>query len=177
MLRSPNPGTMHLRDSMDMQAKRREWRLERLGWAIIALVIVLGMAGVFGEGPLAKRRAESTQAGAAFAADYERLNRMDHVSLLVVHVEAPGATGDELNLSFDPGTSSAWTIRSSSPSADGALDGNGIVYSFPVEDWSRPISIGFEYVPESFGPLTTTLTITAGDLPPATLTLDQFVYP
>ena len=168
---------MHLRDVLDLQTKRREWRIERVGWFLIAALVLLAILGAFGDGPISDTRAEAAQGDARFFADYERFNRIAHVSLLVVHVQAPSATGDELRIAFNPASASDWTIRSSHPSGSGEVDETGLVYTFPVEDWSKPFQIGFEYLPEGAGRKLVTVTVAAGDLTPVELQLPQFIYP
>lgn len=37
--------------------ERRSWMAERIGWAIVALCLIAGGAGLFGDGPLARRTA------------------------------------------------------------------------------------------------------------------------
>ena len=43
---------IQLEDFPDFQ--RRSWRLRRLAWLLMALVLGAGAAGVFGRGPLAR---------------------------------------------------------------------------------------------------------------------------
>jgi hypothetical protein len=41
----------------DIKSQEREWRFERVGWAVMALLLLCGLAGLLGPGPLAEARA------------------------------------------------------------------------------------------------------------------------
>jgi hypothetical protein len=47
--------SLDLREAIDFQ--RREWRVQRIGWIAIAAVLLLGIAGLFGNGPLSRASA------------------------------------------------------------------------------------------------------------------------
>jgi hypothetical protein len=66
--------------------QRREWRVSRLGWLLLALFVLAGLLGLLGSGPLSRVTAES-DAGTV-QAEYNR----------VAHYEAE----DSLNLLFSP---------------------------------------------------------------------------
>src|SRR5262249_50526641 len=78
--------------------QRREWRVQRLGWALMALIILAGLLGLFGNGPLAQR----TLSNGVLQLDFEWLARRD--------------------------AQTSWTLRPRTPPADGlyrvALDAN-----------------------------------------------------
>ena len=167
---------MHVRDAVDMSSKRREWRWERVGWVLITLIVLAAVAGFFGGGPVSKRTVSATLAGGSAEVEYERWNRMNHVSVLVLRVHAPSAQGEDLKLTLSREVAETWTIRSSSPSAEGGVGPNGILYSFPVDDWSQPVSVSLEYIPESAGRHQPAAVVDVGGAT-VTLLLDQFVYP
>jgi hypothetical protein len=50
---------------------RREWRIQRIGWVLLALFLLLALAGLFGDGPLSHTRASN----AAASIEYERFVR------------------------------------------------------------------------------------------------------
>ncbi|HEX5161547.1 MAG TPA: hypothetical protein VFV88_07475 [Steroidobacteraceae bacterium] len=53
--------------------QRREWVVQRVGWVAFALIVLAGLAGLFGDGPLAHRVA----ANGALKIEYDRLIRRD----------------------------------------------------------------------------------------------------
>lgn len=168
---------VHLRDAVDMSSKRHEWRWERIGWVLIALIVLAAVAGLFGGGPLSKRTVSAALAGGTAEVEYERWNRMNHVSILVVRVHAPGAQGEDLNLTLSHEVAESWTIRSSAPSAEGGVGPDGILYAFPADDWSQPVTVSLEYLPERAGHQQPSAVIDVGGGEAVSLVLDQFVYP
>jgi hypothetical protein len=59
---------------------RLEWRVQRIGWVIIAIFLVLALAGLFGGGPLSNVRAEA----ATGRIDYERFVRSGSPTEIVI---------------------------------------------------------------------------------------------
>ncbi|HKS12719.1 MAG TPA: hypothetical protein VJS90_06725, partial [Pseudomonas sp.] len=59
--------------SEDMRMQRRVWRFERLGWYGLLVVVGLTLAGLFGNGPLSDRTANS--ADGRVQVEYARFSR------------------------------------------------------------------------------------------------------
>ena len=57
----------------DMRMQQRVWRFERVGWYALVLVVLLGLAGVFGNGPLSN--AQVTSEDGRVHVEYQRLSR------------------------------------------------------------------------------------------------------
>ena len=75
------------------RALRREWRFERIGWGVIALVLVAGSVGLFGDGRLASASASTTAGGAVV--HYERVVRHGAPSEISLRL-APAAGADTI---------------------------------------------------------------------------------
>jgi hypothetical protein len=73
------------RDQRD-EVLRREWRFERVGWIALAVVLVAGIAGMFGDGFVAD--ASSRSADGAAVLSYERIIRQDAPTELQLHLAA-----------------------------------------------------------------------------------------
>ncbi|SHJ64361.1 hypothetical protein SAMN02745194_03036 [Roseomonas rosea] len=80
----------------DLAFQRRVWRFQRIGWGAMALVVLLGMAGVFGGGPLAQASARS--ADGAIEAEWEWIERIGRDSQLRIRGLAPHRGPLELRL-------------------------------------------------------------------------------
>ena len=63
----------------DLVFQKREWMVERIGWAAMALLVLLGLLGLFGDGPIS--RAEKTSPGGLKIA-YERFERRTNPTLI-----------------------------------------------------------------------------------------------
>ena len=66
----------HAQDDLDAQLKfhQREWRIQRIGWALVALFLALALGGLFGDGcasscarTMARQVVSSTNASCAMA--------------------------------------------------------------------------------------------------------------
>jgi hypothetical protein len=74
--------------SEDMGLERREWRVQRVAWGLLAVFVLAGAAGVFGDGPVAR----ATVARPGFELSYDRFTRHHSPDALELAV-TPGAGG------------------------------------------------------------------------------------
>lgn len=95
--KSGEHGGLELDDVMEFQ--RRSWRVQRVGWMLMAMFIVAALAGLFGNGPVAHATAGS--AGSLFLR-YDRFNRLHGPHSLEIDV-SPSAIGADstVNLWMD----------------------------------------------------------------------------
>jgi len=166
------------RDELDPRFLRRQWLWQRAGWAVMAAIILLALVGFFGTSPMASK-VESKEVGSAqYEVEYPRWTRYQHLDRLHVRVLAPEATGDELRISFSREWVENNNVRSTTPEADGGgLAATGPVYSYKVEDWTRPLVVTMEYEPRKAFRSPGEITLTAGELEPVTLPLWSWVHP
>ena len=73
---------------VDEEFQRREWRAERVGWALMLGVLTAGMLGLLGEGWLSQTSTDVV--GGRLRVDYERIARHGSPATLRVAL-APGA--------------------------------------------------------------------------------------
>lgn len=91
--------TSSLQLDQDEDSNRREWRFERAGWLLLATLVVAGLAGAFGDGPLTQREARADDGRTVVR--YDRVVRVGAESMLSVIV-TPGGPGDTVvTLSLD----------------------------------------------------------------------------
>ena len=169
---------MHLKDELDDDFKRRQWRAQRVGWAILLAIVVAATLGLFGTSPLAGKVVATEQDGARYEAEYSRFTRYQHMDRLHLRVHAPEASGDTLRVAFSNDFVENVMIASSFPEADGGgATAEGALFEFKVDDWSQPIVLTFEYEPRKAFWSPGTVTIAAGDAAPVQLPLTTWVYP
>jgi hypothetical protein len=73
----------------DLRFQRRTWRIQRIGWIAFALLVLAGLLGVFGSGPLS--RAEATGEGVRI--EYDRFARLQSSATLRITID-PAAVRD-----------------------------------------------------------------------------------
>ena len=144
---------------VDEQFQRREWRAERVGWALMLALVIAGMLGVFGEGWLSQTSTEVV--GGRLRVDYERIARHGSPASLRVAL-APGAVATGVALvwldreylegveveGIEPQPDASWVardrvvfaVRLSNP-ADSAY----VTFTLTPDDfWSRSVRVGLD---------------------------------
>jgi hypothetical protein len=71
----------------DLDFQRKGWKIQRIGWVCMALLILAGGLGAAGQGPLAKRAVATSDGG--LTVRYERFIRLEAPSTLELRI-APG---------------------------------------------------------------------------------------
>uniref|UniRef100_A0A1I7YW47 CinA domain-containing protein n=1 Tax=Steinernema glaseri TaxID=37863 RepID=A0A1I7YW47_9BILA len=73
----------------DMSMQQRVWRFERVGWYLLVIVVLLALAGLFGNGPLSD--AEVVSQDGRVKVEYQRLSRSGTTDNLYITVQGePG---------------------------------------------------------------------------------------
>lgn len=131
---------MELEIEQDEAFQRREWRFERLGWAVLTLFVVAGLIGALGKGPVAWATASSDDG--VLTVEHNRVTRL--------------LADDEVTLSFGPdavqdGTvtvevTGSWyaqvELRSITPQPDAELlVPDGMVLELPVSRAGEELTV------------------------------------
>ncbi|WP_207830280.1 hypothetical protein [Pseudomonas sp. 43(2021)] len=78
----------------DMRMQQRVWRFERVGWYALVLIVLLALAGLFGNGPLSDAQVSSEDG--RVQVDYQRLSRSGTTDKLRITVR--GTAGEPVML-------------------------------------------------------------------------------
>lgn len=81
----------------DMRLQRRVWRFERIGWYVLLGIVVLTLAGLFGNGPLSQRSAGSLDG--RITCEYQRFTRSGSTSSMLIR--AQGEPNSQVALLLD----------------------------------------------------------------------------
>jgi hypothetical protein len=148
----------------DVILQRRIWIGQRIGWSAIAAVIVAGLAGLFGDGPLSR-----SSAGAAnLRIEYERFLRLQQPAKLRCFVTgAPAEAQIALNRDFV----GAVRIDAIMPVPVRVEDaGDWTVFRFSGSALS---AVTFHFTPAEFGSLSGMVRTGKGEA----IRFHQFIYP
>lgn len=142
----------------------------RTGMALLAIVVVAALAGLFGDGgPLARKQAG---AGAA-TVDYPRYARYHAPALLEFEVATASVQGDSFELVLGGAYVSDFSVEQVTPQPrEVSATDSGIHYTFAVAPGERQ-HVTLAGQPEAIGRLAGTATL-AGEPP---LRIDSFVHP
>lgn len=113
----------------DLAFQRRSWRWQRAGWLGFVALIVAGLLGVFGAGPLS--RAESS--GAGLRIEYDRFARTQAPTSLVIHIDGGAARAGAVRLVLGGDYIHAAQIQSTTLPVLG-ITGGGIVLGADLMD-------------------------------------------
>ena len=154
----------------DLDHARVLWRVQRLGWIAMLLVIIAGVLGVFGHGPLAKAHAS----GDGFTLDYDRFARHGATSSLVAEVEPGALRGDTARLWLSRQYLDAVELESVVPEPERVeTRGDVVLFTFLATDRSRPARITFKGRPDDYW----SKSASAGIDGRGSVSFHQFIYP
>lgn len=105
LIRIGNHGAMPLAEvgrlqvAEDFAFQRRNWRVQRVAWIVMALILAAALAGVFGSGPL--NHARKSAPGGLFGVDYERFAHREGQMRLRVRYAAQAVHEDSVRIALD----------------------------------------------------------------------------
>lgn len=138
----------------------------------MALIIVLGLLGVFGTGPLSDTT--SGYPDAPLSLSYQRFVRHDGQDILTVRVAPDQVSNGTVDIWLSRAYLDGIEFRFISPEpTDVRTDGERLIYSFAVEDPVAPLLLSFFIQPQAIGPNSGELGIVGGPQ----LSFSQFGFP
>ncbi len=155
----------------DAGAVRRTWRFERIGWGVIAVAIIGGLAGAFGDGPLSS--ASVVSADRRVGVQFERVVRYNAPSTLEVRL-APDRVGDTIvTVSLDTAyVRAVEVVRVAPEPVRVRASPDRVEYHLLRPDPARPMTITFAIQAGTPGRHRVRLGTTSG-----TVEFDQLVLP
>ena len=149
--------------------KRIEWRIQRVGWAVILLVMVAAVVGLFGVGPLSEASARADGYGSVH---YERFLRYGTPTTVTVEAEAAALSDGTLQILLSSSFLSGVQVEQVTPEPD-SVEASSEGYRYSFQAGEAPVRVEFRVKPNHIGKQSSDIQIGAG--PPVTLT--QFIYP
>ena len=150
----------------DHRFHRNEWRVQRIGWVLVALFLAFAVAGLFGNGPLSRAHADN----GAGRLDYQRFTRFGLSTDLVVTPAASAHGITRIAISRD--YLEAFRVEHLTPEpAAVRLAGPNIIYEFASA--APGAAISFHITPQRLWRRSVTITIDDG----APLHISQLTYP
>lgn len=125
----PLPRVGSLEVAEDPAFERRSWRVERAGWALMALVVLAGLAGLFGGGPLSL----AEESAGPLSVRYERFARMASPVKLEVRYGAEAVRDGELRIWIARRYLERAKLERAVPEArETIIDGELLAFVFPA---------------------------------------------
>lgn len=166
------PKVGDLQVAQDMRYQRRSWFVQRVGWAVMLLVLLAAVAGVFGEGPVGAG-AVAAEDG-SFSVLFAEYPRKRAPETLRFRVNAGAVEEDELRVAFSRGYLSGVELQSVYPEPDSVETGaTEIVFVFTLSEEGLPAEVLFNVLYDDIGRKQGNLRLEGH---PA-VRIRQFVYP
>lgn len=131
---------------------RRELRAERIGWAVMLLIVLLALLGLFGSGPLSKHRVQTADGG--LQVKYNRFARYLAPTELRLTFSPAAVKDARVHVWLSRAYLQHMEIQKIIPEPDSVqLEGKRLTYTFKVLQNSQPGEILFELESEAIGRL------------------------
>lgn len=157
----------------DPSFHRRAWVVQRIGWALMALVLVAAVLGLLGSGPLSEATADVP---GVMRVEYPRFAQSQTPGRLTVHLEPGAVTAPSVSLGIDRQYLERWKIESVVPPPRRVHQADErLVYEFEVAGPGRPLTLVLLLEAQQVGVMTGRV-ILEGD-PGASAVFRQVVYP
>ena len=156
----------------DLTFQERSWRWEMAGQIAVVLLILAGLAGLFGGGPLSEQRL--TAASGGLRADYPRWVRNHSAFNLQLQVAPRAVKNGRVEIWIGQSLLQALQIESVSPEPEAVeLGQDRLIYRFRVADPGELAPIVFHAKANGVGSRQGRLGLLAGE----TLQLRTFIHP
>ena len=154
----------------DISFQEKTWRVQRVGWIVMALLVAAGLAGAFARGPLSRAEAE----GPGLRIEYERFERYQAPSEIRVRLAPEAVVDGSVALMLDGDYADRVPVERIDPAPErSAPTAGGHILYFPVPPNARPGTVIFQIRPQLVGLVHGRIGI-AGAAP---VSFTQFVWP
>ncbi len=135
----------------DLVQQRRDWRVQRIGWAVMGLILLAACLGLFGHGPLS--RATAGDGGGPLQAEYERFCRLQTATTLRLRIQPAAVRDGRARLWLDRDYLNAVSLGAVVPEPERVEVGSDrIMYEFAVDESGEgPAVVSFELEPQRPG--------------------------
>ncbi|MPZ98566.1 MAG: hypothetical protein GEU80_04355 [Dehalococcoidia bacterium] len=160
---------LQLEEYPDFQ--RREWLVQRVGWAVMLLIVLGAALGLFGVGPLSEAGAGTD---GRLAVDYERFVRFQSETELHVRLSGDALSEGRATLWLTAGYLDGMRVSQVIPEPESVeVSGDRLTYTFAAAPEATEVGVRFVLLPTRIGGRTGEIGTGHGP----GFSLNQFVYP
>lgn len=154
----------------DVAFERRLWRVQRVGWVAITLVLLAGLAGLFGNGPLS----HVTASAGNLQVRYDRFVHADAPTTLDVDVS--NVPGNVVRLAIDRSLLEPMDVQRMQPRPERTrAAGDAVVFEFDLSD-ARTLHVLIDASPQSPALASGSIAVLESGAA-ATVPVRQLIYP
>jgi hypothetical protein len=153
----------------DIEHEKREWKIERVGWVIMAVLLLAALAGLLGTGPLSK--AVAGDRASSLWVEYHRFERYQSPTKITIHVRSDNP---HIRLWINDGFVRMVDLTHIDPEPD-HVEAGSTRYTFPMTltDTDKDIVVTVYFKTNEFGRMNTEIGLEEGP----SLSFSQLVYP
>jgi hypothetical protein len=156
--------------SQDLEHEKKFWRVQRIGWIVLGLVWLAGLAGLFGSGLVSK----ATASGPDLRLEYERFVRYTAPQELTLHLGPAATARPKVRLWVDRQYLESQQIESVVPEPESVEAGpDRMVFIFSMAQPGAPTSITVRLQTQRIGSAEGRVGVEGG----GSLDFHQVVYP
>jgi hypothetical protein len=162
-----------LQINQDMSFQRRSWQVQRVGWWVMLLFIMLGLLGLLGSGPLSHTTLSTSDR--SLQLEYDRFIRLHAPNRLRIQA-APREDSKQqtVRVQISDDYLERFQILQISPQPEQTtIQSNAHFYSFSVTSSTQPISIIIDLEADQMGQTDGTIALDSETM----LQFWQWVYP
>jgi hypothetical protein len=158
--------------SQDLQFQQREWKVETVGWIIMALLLIAALLGLLGSGPLSSQTAGERDSD--LWVEYNRFTRYQAPESLKVHVRPVGGSDGQARLWLNREFANKVELNDIEPEPERVEAWpDRLVYVFNLPEPGQVSTLIFHYEADEFGPTPVHLGLEGGP----ELNFNQFYFP
>jgi hypothetical protein len=158
--------------AQDLDFQKKSWVFQRVGWVLMALFVILALAGLFGPGPLSTTTVGDERAPVRL--QYERFVRSRDPTQLTLHIGPNAGQDGEVRVWLDREYLYRVQVRHIIPEPERVEAGaDRLTFVFRLAGPNQPTAILFNLEPEDIGQAQGRFGVDQGE----TLSFIQFVYP
>lgn len=152
--------------------QRREWLVERIGWAVAGLLLAAGLLGYLGRGPLTWTRIASEDQ--SLALEYYWTEHYQADSELRMFVDESAGSEDAVRIAVARSFLDETTVQGIwPPPVSTEAEEDRLIFTFKLGKKPAERKIVYHYKHETYGPLSGEIAVVGH--PPAAIS--QFVFP
>jgi hypothetical protein len=163
-------GDLEINQDLDFQ--RRCWKAQRIGWTIMALLVLSALLGLFGRGLFS--HAVVRDPSIPLSMEYERLGRYLSSLTLTVHVTSGASEDGKVRLWFSRDFLREVQIQGITPKPDSAeISASGAIYIFRLAQPDQGGDVIVHFEAQAVGPLRGRFGLTES----RSIAFTQWIYP
>jgi len=164
----PRVGDLEIQQ--DLEHERRAHLVRKIGWTILSLLWLAGLAGVFGSGPLS----QATAAGPGLRLEYDRFVRYTAPQELTLHLAPPVTAHPKIRLWVDRRYLESQQIESIVPEPESTEAGpDRMVFVLSMNELGAPTAVTVRLQTQRIGSIKGRVGVEEG----GELRFHQIVYP